>query len=221
MSLQAISTPSQSETVQGLIVILHGWGANAQDVAALASFLDLPHYHFLFPNAPFPFPHAPAGRMWYDFPENYGAMGSPAFYEQPELVESRNQLMKWLLSLEQSTGIPLERTILGGFSQGGAMTLDVGLTLPLAALMVLSGYFHAPSRILEQVSTSPPILMVHGRQDQVVPLAASHQARNGLLALKRSVQYHELDMGHEIPPIVFSLMQSFIEESRFLPDSLA
>jgi phospholipase/carboxylesterase len=221
MSLRAISKPPKSATAQGLIVILHGWGANAQDVAALASFLRLPSYHFLFPDAPFPFPHAPNGRAWYNFPENYSFMDSPAFYEQPELVESRNQLTQWLLSLEQSTGIPLERTILGGFSQGGAMTLDVGLSLPLAALMVLSGYLHAPTRIFEQSSATSPILMVHGRQDQVVPLAASHQARDGLLALNRSVQYHELDMGHEISPMVLNLMQSFIEESVFLPDSLA
>lgn len=221
MSLQAISIPPKSATVKGLIVILHGWGANAQDVAALASFLNLPDYHFLFPNAPFPFPYAPTGRAWYNFPDTYSSLSRPEFYDQPELVESRKQLTEWLLSLEDLTQIPLSRTVLGGFSQGGAMTFDVGLTLPVAALMVLSGYFHAPTRLTEQIQTAPPILIVHGRQDQVVPLAAAHQSRETLLALNHSVQYHELEMGHEIQPIVLNLMQRFIEEKVFSSNSLA
>lgn len=200
-------------------MILHGWGANAQDVAALASLLDLPDYHFAFPNAPFPFPHADVGRVWYNFPDSYSFLGSPAFYDQPELKESRKRLQEWLLSLEKTIGIPLSRTILGGFSQGGAMTLDVGLNLPLAALMVLSGYLHAPTRLTAPITAAPPVLMVHGRQDTVVPLTASYQARDSLLALNIPVQYHELNMGHEIPPVVMELMQSFIEETVFPPDS--
>jgi phospholipase/carboxylesterase len=219
MSLQAISIPPKNQPAKGLIIILHGWGANAQDVAALSSYLNLPDYHFLFPDAPFPFAYAPTGRVWYNFPEEYAFLSRPEFYEQPELVESRRRLTEWLLSLENVTQMPLSQTVLGGFSQGGAMTLDVGLTLPLAGLMVLSGYLHAPMRISEQASTAPPILMVHGQQDQVVPLSASHQARDGLLALQRSVQYHELTMGHEIQPTVLGLMQSFIEEKVFLPNS--
>lgn len=203
-------------------MILHGWGANAQDVAALASYLDLPNYHFIFPDAPFPYPYSTMGRVWYNFPENYAFLSAPDFYEQPELSESRKLLIDWLNSLERETGIPLSQTILGGFSQGGAMTLDVGFQLPLAALMVLSGYLHAPTQVMEKTLASkqfPPVLMVHGRQDQVVPLAASHQARDRLLALNIPVDYHELDMGHEIQPVVLSLMQSFIEERVFPPDS--
>jgi phospholipase/carboxylesterase len=229
MSLQAISIPAKTTTPKGLIVILHGWGANAQDVAALSSFLELPDYHFLFPNAPFPSTYAPTGRVWYNFPDNYAFLSRPEFYDQPELVESRQQLTEWLFSLEEMTQIPLSKTVLGGFSQGGAMTMDVGLTLPLAALMVLSGYLHAPVRVAEQASpasastssSSPPILMVHGRQDQVVPLTAAQQARDGLLGLKRSVDYHELAIGHEIQPSVLRLMQSFIEERVFLLNSSA
>lgn len=99
------------------------------------------------------------------------------------------------------------------------MTLDVGLNLPLAALMVLSGYLHAPARLTESVTTSPPVLMVHGRQDTIVPLTASYQARDSLLALNIPVQYHELNMGHEIPLAVMNLMQSFIEETPLPPDS--
>ncbi len=191
--------------------MLHGWGANAQDVAALSTYLDLPDYQFLFPNAPFPHPYAPSGKMWYSLPSDYSFFSSPTFRDQPELRESRSQLLEWLQSLESITGISLERTILGGFSQGGAMTLDVGLELPLRALLVLSGFLHAPPPA-EISLPLPPVLIVHGRYDPVVPLAAAQQIQQSLLNLGASVQYFEEDMGHEIQPVVLSHMQSFMED---------
>jgi phospholipase/carboxylesterase len=198
--------------------MLHGWGANAQDVAALAAYLNLPDYYFFFPNAPFPSVYTPTGRVWYNFPDSYAFFSDPAFRDQPELRESRTQLTEWLNALEETTGVPLSRTVLAGFSQGGAMTLDVGLDLPLAALMVLSGYLHAPL-VDPLLSPALPTLVVHGRQDMVVPLQAAHGVRDSLTRLGVPVQYHELDMGHEIQPIVLSLMQSFIEETVFRPDN--
>lgn len=212
MDLDVITYPARIEPVRGVLVVLHGWGANAQDVAALAAYLDLPNYQLCFPNAPFPFPYGPAGRMWYDLPADYSFFSRPEFRDQPELRQSRQLLTDWLLSLEQTTGIPLAQTVLAGFSQGGAMTLDVGLQLPLAALMVLSGYLHAPPEVATLTQPLPKVLMVHGRQDQVVPLLASYQARDRLLELGASVHYHELAMGHEVQPAVLKLMQSFIEE---------
>lgn len=198
--------------------MLHGWGANAQDVAALASFLECPDYQFFFPNAPFLFPFAPEGRMWYNFPDDYAFLSNPAFRQQPDLMQSRELLIDWLTSLEASTGVPLSRTILAGFSQGGAMTLEIGLNLPLAALLVLSGYMHAPPDLPKTSTPFPPVLMVHGRQDMVVPLSAAHQTRDALLAMGVPVDYRELSMGHEIPPLVLSHMQSFIEEHPSSPD---
>ncbi len=225
MSLQVLSLPPRplssdltNQPPQALLVMLHGWGANAQDVATLASYIDLPQVQFFFPNAPFPFPYMPTGRMWYDLPQDYSFSSQPDFRQQPQVQESSQQLLSWLKSLEATTGLPLSRTILAGFSQGGAMTLEVGLQLPLAALMVLSGYAHAPLETV--VQPAPKVLMVHGQLDQVVPLRAAQQTRAQLDHLGVSVQYHELSMGHEIQPIVLKLMQSFIEEIVFPPDSL-
>lgn len=213
-TLDAISVSPRSGNAKGLVVVLHGWGANAQDVAALASYIDLPDYYFLFPNASFPHPYSSIGRAWYNFSEQFSFI-NPDLSDWPELQTSRQQLTEWLMSLPDTTGIPLSQTILGGFSQGGAMTLDVGLRLPIAALMVLSGYVHAPLSPIPPDRTAPPVLMVHGRQDQVVPLTAAHSAKQQLQSLNIPVQYHELNMGHEIQPAVLRLMQSFIEETRF------
>ena len=122
--------------------------------------------------------------MWYNFPLGYDFQSPPQFNGQPDLAESRQLLTTWLKDLETVVGIPLSQTILAGFSQGGAMTLDVGLQLPLAGLIVLSGYLHAPVKI-----TSPicPVLVVHGQQDLVVPVTMAQQTqaeltRQGVLA---------------------------------------
>ncbi len=205
--LQAIAIPPKSEQPpKGLVVILHGWGADAQDVAFLCSLLDLPDYQFILPDAPFLHPYSMGGKMWYDLSENVNFQSDVS--QQQDLQTSRRLLGDWLKSLESTTGVPLDRTILGGFSQGGAMTLEVGLELPLAGLMVLSGYLHGavPAR-----SGYPPILMVHGRQDPVVPLAAAQLTREKLTQIGVTVDYREFDMGHEISPLVLNEMQQFIE----------
>jgi phospholipase/carboxylesterase len=136
--------------------------------------------------------------MWYDLArEDYRG-----------LAISQQLLTDWLKSLESTTGVPLESTILSGFSQGGAMTLDVGLTLPLAGLICMSGYLHRAPQDIEP--PLPSILIVHGRQDTVVPLTAAQRLRDYLLSLGTPVQYKEFDMGHEIRPEVLELIRTFI-----------
>lgn len=200
MPLQSISVPPKNnQTPTGLIVCLHGFGASAQDLAPYASLLNLPNYKFLFPNAPYPHPRFPEGRMWYNL-ETQDNQG---------LTKSRGQLIDWLKSLASETGVPLSRTILSGFSQGGAMTLDVGLTLPFAGLVSLSGYMHSKPQLISSQSL-PPVLIVHGRQDKKVSLSEAQRARDNLKALGGSVKYQEFNMGHEIKPEVLALMRSFI-----------
>ena len=89
------------------------------------------------------------------------------------------------------------------------MTLDVGLNLPLAGLVCLSGYLHTVSE--EATNRSfPPVLIVHGRQDSIVPLSAAVKARDTLSSLGVAVQYQEFDMGHEVTPAVLNVMRSFV-----------
>ncbi|MFM2060581.1 MAG: hypothetical protein RLZZ507_251 [Cyanobacteriota bacterium] len=193
-------SPNTGKTPSALIVTLHGWGANAQDVASLLPYLNLPDYEFLLPNAPYPYPYADTGRAWYDLRNENMYQGLP---------ESRQLLIDWLQSLEKNTGVPLSRTILSGFSQGGAMTLDVGLTLPLAGLVVMSGYLHPGVATLNK-SSFPPTLIMHGTQDQVVPLSAATKAREVAQALGVTVDYHEFEMGHEINLQMLEVLRKFV-----------
>lgn len=199
LSLQFLTVPpANGQAPSKLMVCLHGWGANMQDLPPIAPMLNLPEYQFLFTDAPFRHPQVPGGKMWYDLKsQNYQG-----------LTESRQLLINWLQSLENSTGVPLSSTILMGFSQGGAMTLDVGLTLPLAGLVSLSGFLHSAPQLADR--TRSPILMVHGRQDPIIPLEAARGARDSLTWLGIAVKYQEFNMGHEIRPEVLHLMQSFV-----------
>ncbi len=203
MSLKSISIPPTTDRKPvAVIVALHGWGANARDLTSLAPAFNLPDYQFVFPDAPFPHPQVPGGKMWYDLQGD----------DSKGLVESRQLLKEFLLSLESSTGVPLSNTILGGFSQGGAMTLDVGLTLPLGGLICLSGYLlYSMSPVVG--SALPPVLIVHGTQDRVVPVTAAIRARDRFTDWGASVRYHEFPMGHEIQPEVVDLMRSFVLET--------
>jgi phospholipase/carboxylesterase len=179
---------------------LHGWGANAEDVASLLPLLNLPNYQFVLPNAPYPYPNSAIGRAWYDLRVENMYQG---------LAESRQLLIDFLQSLESTTGVPLSRTILCGFSQGGAMTLDVGSKLPLAGLAVMSGYLHPDALIADQKGISP-ILISHGRYDQVVPLQAAVKARETVKSLGVEAEYHEFDMGHEINLQTLEVLRNFV-----------
>jgi phospholipase/carboxylesterase len=199
MTLKSIAFPPTSQkNAAGLIVLLHGYGANSHNLADLAKFLNLPDYYFLFADAPYAYPYGGAGRMWYNL-------------EQPsplELTNSRQLLLDWLRASAETTGIPLEKTILGGFSQGGAMTLEVGLNLPLAGLVVLSSYLHPQPR--PNRPSFPPVLLVHGQQDAVVPLTAAHETRDTLNSWGVEVDDHEFSMGHEINAAGLELMRNFV-----------
>lgn len=210
MSLHAITlSPKSNQTAQGLVILLHGWGANGQDLSPLASMMSLDDYQLVFPEAPFPHPYNPVGKMWYDLPQNYSFLGTSEFRDRPDLSASRQHLIDFITAQSDKASIPLSQTILGGFSQGGAMTLDVGTQLPLAGLMVLSGYLHAP--LTAAPGPIPPTLVIHGRQDTVVPLLAAHQVRDRLQALQTPVQYEEYNMGHEIQPVVLGRIQTFVK----------
>jgi phospholipase/carboxylesterase len=180
-----------------LLVLLHGWGANAQDVAGLIEAINMISIPFqgLLPDAPFDHPMVPGGKQWYGFPPDYDFRSPHDFDSQGDLLHSRQQLKAWMESLPEKTGIPLEKTIMGGFSQGGAMTLDVGLQIPLAAMLILSGYSHAP---IGPCVSPRPVLVIHGRQDPVVPLSKALDTKAQLVQQGIDVTYQEFDMGHEV-----------------------
>jgi phospholipase/carboxylesterase len=203
-NLELISVPATTEPAAGTIVLLHGWGANHDDLGELAPYFQLPEYQFLFPNGIFDHEFSDTGKMWYSF-TGEGQLTDRSIAQRQT---SRQILTDWIESLPATTGIPLDRTWIAGFSQGGAMTLDIGLDLPVAGLIVLSGYLHPD--LAKPTAAAPPVAIVHGRQDDVVPISAARKSRETLTQWGVKVEYQEFDMGHSIVPEVLNVVRNFV-----------
>jgi phospholipase/carboxylesterase len=202
--LDIIIVPARTGAPVGSIVVLHGWGANHDDLGDLVPYFNLPEHQFLFPNGIFDHEYSDTGKMWYSFT---GA-GHTTDRSMTQLATSREVLSEWVQSLPDSTGIPLDRTWIAGFSQGGAMTLDIGLNLPVAGSIVLSGYLHPD--LPKPPHATPPVTIVHGTQDDVVPIIAARQSQATLTQWGVDVRYHEFEMGHSIVPEVLQVVRQFV-----------
>lgn len=197
--LEALSIPpSNGEKPEYLLILLHGWGANYQDLVPLASQFNLPNYQYLFPNAPFNHPQAPEGKAWYSLESD----------RYDGIEESRKLLYNWLSVLPENTGVPLNKTILVGFSQGGAMCLDIGLKLPVAGVCVLSGFLHYEPE--KQDNPFPPVLMCHGTSDPILPIDLAKMAKQKLESVGVKIEYHEFDIEHGIIPEEIELIKKFL-----------
>ena len=143
------------------LVLLHGWGADAEDLLPLGEALtaDLPKpVELVALRAPDLHPQG-VGRQWYAlYPADWSAV--------PAACQELSERLRSLTDRDR----PLERTVVLGFSQGAAMALASGCDLPLAGLIACSGYSH-PGWTPPQ--GRPPVLLVHGTRDEMVPFSAS------------------------------------------------
>ena len=188
------------------VIWLHGLGADGGDFEPLVPELRIP------PETPvrFVFPHAPqraitvnAGmvmRGWYDITGT-----EMVRHEDSEGIEASARIVRALIDEQQQRGIPAERIVLAGFSQGGAIVLYTGLRYPepLAGILALSTYLPLASRTAAEVSDANrriPIFMGHGLYDPliVVPLAESSRAH--LDGLDYAVDWHTYAMPHSVCP---------------------
>ena len=146
--------------------------------------------------APEPHPYG-VGRQWYGL--------QPIDWSQ--LPAARELLRQRLTELDQS--VPLSNTVLLGFSQGGAMALDVGSSLPLAGIVACSGY---PHEGWEPVGSLPPVLLSHGREDPVVPFAASEAVQEQLLAAGHNAELLAFNGGHTIDAALLPQISAFVRQ---------
>lgn len=186
-------------------MLLHGWGADADDLLDLGELLVGPEVSVVALRAPSAHPGG-SGRQW------YGLLPQPDWSALPA---ARQDLRSRLEELGGS--VPLDQTALLGFSQGAAMAIDVATGqgaegqagLPLAALIACSGYPHP-----DWVPARPAmrILLTHGEQDPMVPFAASEAVERMLREVGGSVRRIAFSGGHGIDPALFPVMRSFLEE---------
>ena len=169
-----------------LVVLLHGLGADGNDLISLAPLWSrfLPRTHFVSPHAPFPCDMAPYGRQWFSLqdrdPERVAAG-----------VAAASPILDAFLDAElQRFGLPPERMALAGFSQGTMMSLYVAprREAAIAGVLGYSGALVDAADFASAVRARPPVLLVHGTADPIVPFARMAEAATALGAAGIAVE---------------------------------
>ena len=186
------------------VVLLHGLGADGTDFVPIVDELQLPDalpVRFVFPHAPLRPVTVNAGyvmRAWYDI-RSFTPEGRA---DASGLAQSVGRVNGYLRH-EIARGVAASRIVLAGFSQGGAVALAAGLRFPepLAGILALSTYLPFPQTLAAERSVANAdvrILMCHGRLDPVVHVLLGQEARDVLIGLDYTVEWHEYPMQHEV-----------------------
>lgn len=194
------------------ILVLHGWGANAHDLLGLAPLLHRGEALVLSPQGPVAFDigQGVPGYGW--FPITGGGPPSPGEFE-----EGRQAILDFLDEAEKRYPIDRRKLVVMGFSQGGVMAYDLVLRDPerFCGLVALSSWFpELVSRNVEKQEALEnfPVLVMHGTEDPMIPVARAQESREALMALGVNLAYHEYAMGHEIRPEALRDLLVWLEE---------
>jgi phospholipase/carboxylesterase len=200
------------------VIWLHGLGADGNDFAGLVPELNLrdcPPIRFVFPHAPSMPVTVNAGYVmpaWYDI---FGFDSSAR--QDAQGIQKSQKAVESLIANEVARGIPHERIVLAGFSQGCAMALHTGLRLldPLAGIIALSGYLPLSEQLAQErhaANAATPIFMAHGTHDPVVALARGESSHRQLAALGYAVQWHTYPMEHAVHPREIADISAFLTQ---------
>lgn len=212
-TLTGPSRPAASGTATSQVIFLHGYGADGEDLVGLAQPLapHLPDTRFFAPNAPQRCLNNPMGFQWFPIPWLDGSDQAAAAVAAGQ---SFALLDRWLDEVT-SQGIGPERTALFGFSQGTMMALQVGLRrkTPLAGIVGFSGRLLMPEKLAGEIATKPPVLLVHGDEDPMVPVASLAEAAEALAAAGVETATHvSRGVGHGIAPDGLGLAVGFLRQ---------
>ncbi|MHB8454486.1 MAG: alpha/beta hydrolase [Acidiferrobacterales bacterium] len=200
--LELLTGPKPSAAV----IWLHGLGADGYDFEPVVRELGLPRglaVRFVFPHAPFRAVTINGGhvmRAWYDI-----EMTETGFNQKMSHIRESEATVRQLIEREIERGIPADRMVLAGFSQGGAIALFTGLRFPqrLAGVLALSAPVPIAGNLMshaDQANTQVPIFMAHGTHDGIIPFAMGQAARNLLGAGGANIEWHEYAMEHSVCP---------------------
>lgn len=208
---------STSPQPQFAVIWLHGLGADGNDFAPIVPELgvdDIP-IRFIFPHAPvmpITINNGMAMRAWYDI-----YVMDLVRHEDEKGLRDSQLLVQTLIARENARGIPTERIVLAGFSQGSAMTLQTGLRLEeqLAGMVCLSGYLPMANKTAAErhpANATTPIFMAHGTQDPVVPIQRAQESKALLTELGYDVEWHTYPMPHSVHPDEVVAIGAFLKK---------
>ena len=204
---------------EAILIMLHGWGADGRDLIDLAGPLqaELPSLHLYSPHAPAPCTANPMGRQWFELTES--------FFEKPasvlaEIDEVSLVIDEMIQAVSASLSIARHKIILGGFSQGGMMTLHLASRFAADKIKQLGGYasiagaLMAPDNVKPAGDAPAPIWLAHGQLDQVVPFIALEKAQQQFASEGYDVSVCVRDlMGHSIDMPTLESLTQFIKNT--------
>ncbi len=192
-----VRKPRSGSAPKQLVVLLHGWGADGPNLIDLADVLApvLPDAQFIAPNAPFPCEANPYGYQWFSLTDRHPQHMLDGAATAADILNAFLDEQLATLSLDNS------KLVLIGFSQGTMTALHVALrrTPQIAAVVGFSGALIGADVLAKQIVSRPPVCLVHGEMDDVVPYAAMKQAVAGLTEAGVKVEAHTRPfLGHSM-----------------------
>ncbi len=201
--------PTSGGPARQLVVLLHGYGADGEDLIGLA-----PYMARLVPDAAFVSPHAPERCAMQ--PMGYQWWGIASFSPEERLegaMRAAPVLDAFIDAELEALGLDETNLVLIGFSQGTMMALHCGLRRErqVAAIIGYSGALVAPDRLAEDIRSKPPVLLVHGDRDELLPAESTLEAVQGLSNAGVAVEWHfSAGVGHSIAQDGLDLGTSFL-----------
>lgn len=204
---------ARSGTTKSLVILLHGYGADGNDLFGLAGPLSehLPDTAFRSPNAPERSRVNPMGYQWFPIP---WLDGSSETERDQSFRRSVGLLDDYLTESMREEGVAPAETALIGFSQGTMMSLYVAprRAEPVACIVGFSGRLVANDDLKEAATARPPVLLVHGDMDEMIPVAELSAAETALRAAGFDVTSHiSRGIGHGIAPDGLTLALRFLQ----------
>jgi len=211
MNRNAVVVPPQSGTSKSVVVFLHGYGSNAEDLISLAPYFAplLPDTLFISPNAPEPCELGPYGFQWFSLLDRSAAAMDAG------IAQAAPQLEQLLNDIVAEYAVPLSRMALVGFSQGTMMALHVAprLPTPVAAVVGFSGRLLQAERLAVEVKSRPSVLLVHGTADEMVPYSSLAEALTTLETCGFTVETETCrGLGHGIDESGLQHAQNFLRQ---------
>ena len=204
--ITAVTRPAAADPA-GALVLIHGRGSDQHDLVPLLDAFD-PDRRLvgITPRGPLTLP--PGGRHWYAF----RALG----YPDPDTFHPTYAAAgAWLDGLEAETGVPIERTVVGGFSQGAVMSwaLSLGAGRPRpAGIIALSGFMPTVEGFQLDLSglDGYPVAIGHGSLDSVIGVEWGRQARDRMIDAGADVIYHEAPLPHTVDPALVPILAEWL-----------